>query len=64
MPGMVVTVAVKAGQKVAKGDPLLSLEAMKMETTIHAERDVVIKHIHVKTSAVVSSKDLLVEFAA
>ena len=34
MPGMVVTVAVKSGQKVAKGDPLLSIEAMKMETML------------------------------
>ncbi|MEO6352848.1 MAG: pyruvate carboxylase [Burkholderiaceae bacterium] len=64
MPGMVVTVAVKVGQKVAKGDPLVSLEAMKMETMIRAERDVVIKHLHVKPGAVVSAKDLLIEFAA
>jgi pyruvate carboxylase len=64
MPGMVVTVAVKAGQKVAKGDPLVSLEAMKMETMIRAERDVIIKHIHVKPGAVVSSKDLLMDFSA
>ncbi|WP_025916887.1 pyruvate carboxylase [Herminiimonas sp. CN] len=64
MPGMVVTVAVKPGQKVAKGDPLVSLEAMKMETMIRAERDVVIKHVHVKPGAVVSAKDLLIEFAA
>ena len=62
MPGMVVTVAVKAGQKVAKGDPLVSLEAMKMETMIRAERDGVIGHIHVKPGSVVSAKDLLIEF--
>ncbi|MES2932263.1 MAG: pyruvate carboxylase [Pseudomonadota bacterium] len=64
MPGMVVTVAVKLGQKIAKGDPLVSLEAMKMETMIRAERDVVIKHLHVKPGAVVSAKDLLMEFGA
>ncbi|MGV8898684.1 MAG: pyruvate carboxylase [Burkholderiaceae bacterium] len=64
MPGMVVTVAVKVGQKVAKGDPLVSLEAMKMETMIRAERDVVVKHVHVKPGAVVSAKDLLIEFVA
>ena len=39
MPGMVVTVAVKAGDTVAKGQKLLTLEAMKMETTLYAERD-------------------------
>ncbi|WP_136419874.1 pyruvate carboxylase [Herbaspirillum sp. ST 5-3] len=61
MPGMVVTVAVKAGQKVAKGDPLVSIEAMKMETMIRAERDAVVKHTHVKPGAVVTAKDLLIE---
>ncbi|MDP3842737.1 MAG: pyruvate carboxylase [Oxalobacteraceae bacterium] len=64
MPGMVVTVAVKAGQKVAKGDPLVSLEAMKMETMIRAERDVLVRHVHIKPGAVVSAKDLLIEFGA
>jgi pyruvate carboxylase len=62
MPGMVVTVAVKAGQKVAKGEPLVSLEAMKMETMIRAERAVVIKHVHVKSGTVVAAKDLLLDF--
>jgi pyruvate carboxylase len=61
MPGMVVTVAVKAGQKVAKGDPLVSIEAMKMETMIRAERDANVKQIHVKPGSVVSAKDLLLE---
>ncbi len=36
---------------------------MKMETMIRAERDVVIKHLHVKPGAVISAKDLLMEFA-
>jgi pyruvate carboxylase len=61
MPGMVVTVAVKAGQKVAKGDPLISIEAMKMETQIRAERDAVIRHVHIKRGATVAAKDLLIE---
>ena len=39
MPGMVVTVAVKAGDTVAKGQKLLTLEAMKMETTLYAEQE-------------------------
>ncbi|MBI1890359.1 MAG: pyruvate carboxylase [Burkholderiales bacterium] len=64
MPGMVVTVAVKAGQTVAKGDPLVSVEAMKMETMIRAERDAVIKHVHVKPGTSVSAKDLLIELAS
>ncbi|MFY8222897.1 MAG: pyruvate carboxylase, partial [Pirellulales bacterium] len=39
MPGLVVTVAVRPGDVVTKGQKLLSLEAMKMETTVYAERD-------------------------
>ncbi|MEO0318236.1 MAG: hypothetical protein RL404_1913 [Pseudomonadota bacterium] len=62
MPGMVVTVAVKAGQKVAKGDPLVSIEAMKMETMIRAEVDGVVKHVHVKPGMVVAAKDLLLNY--
>jgi biotin carboxyl carrier protein len=61
MPGMVVTVAVKPGQKVSKGAPLLSIEAMKMETMLSAERDVVIKAIHIKPGDVIAAKDLLIE---
>ncbi len=63
MPGMIVTVAVQAGQHVEKGAPLVSLEAMKMESMLHAERDGVIAHVHVKAGAVVSAKDLLIEFS-
>ena len=62
MPGMVVTVAVKAGQKVAKGDPLVSIEAMKMETMIRAEQDGEIKAVQVKPGKNVAAKDLMVEF--
>ncbi|NCW64673.1 MAG: pyruvate carboxylase [Rhodobacteraceae bacterium] len=38
MPGVVASVAVQAGQEVREGDLLLTIEAMKMETGIHAER--------------------------
>jgi pyruvate carboxylase len=61
MPGMVVTVAVKVGQKVAKGDPLLSMEAMKMETMLSAEHDAVVHAIHVRAGETVNAKDLLLE---
>jgi pyruvate carboxylase len=61
MPGMVVTVAVKPGQKIAKGDPLVSIEAMKMETMIRAEFDGMVQQVHVKPGMVVAAKDLLVE---
>ena len=61
MPGMVVTVAVKVGQKVMKGDPLLSIEAMKMETMLTAERDATINAVHVRTGETIHAKDLLLE---
>ncbi|HJU71894.1 MAG TPA: pyruvate carboxylase [Paucimonas sp.] len=63
MPGMVVTVAVKAGQKIEKGDPLVSIEAMKMETMIRAERTALVKQVHVKPGTVISAKDLLIELS-
>ena len=62
MPGMVVTVPVKAGQKVSRGATLLSIEAMKMETAVSADQDGVIKAVHVKSGDVISAKDLLIEF--
>ena len=61
MPGMVVRVAVQKGQSVAKGEPLMALEAMKMETVIAAPRDAVIKQIHVAPGLTVNTKDLLIE---
>src|SRR5690606_29740270 len=63
MPGMVVTVAAKAGQKIRAGDPLVSIEAMKMETQIRAERDGVVRAVHVKPGDTVAAHDLLIEFA-
>jgi len=63
MPGMVATVAVEAGQKVQTGDLLLTIEAMKMETAIRAERDGEIKAVTAGAGTQVDAKDLLVEFA-
>jgi pyruvate carboxylase len=63
MPGMIVTVAVKAGQPVKAGDPLVSIEAMKMESQIRAERDGTVKHVHVRPGETVAAHDLLLELA-
>ncbi len=63
MPGMVVTVSVKAGQAVRAGDPLVSLEAMKMETQIRAERDGTIRAVHVRVGETIAARDLLVELS-
>ncbi|MEO0938475.1 MAG: pyruvate carboxylase [Pseudomonadota bacterium] len=61
MPGVVASVAAQAGQKVTAGDLLLTIEAMKMETGIHAERDAVVKAVHVAPGGQIDAKDLLVE---
>jgi pyruvate carboxylase len=63
MPGVVATVAAVVGKKVKQGDLLLTIEAMKMETGIHAERDAVVKAVHVQAGSQIDAKDLLVEFA-
>jgi pyruvate carboxylase len=60
MPGLVVSVSVTAGQKVEVGDPLVSIEAMKMETVIHAGRSGVVKEIVTPVGTQVEAKDLLV----
>ena len=62
MPGVISGVTVAAGQKVAAGDVLLSIEAMKMETAIHAEADGIIAEVLVKQGDQIDAKDLLVRF--
>jgi len=62
LPGMVSQLLVKVGDKVKAGDVLLSIEAMKMETSLHAERDATIAEIFVKTGDQVDAKDLLLTF--
>jgi pyruvate carboxylase len=60
MPGTVTTVAVSAGVKVARGEVLLTLEAMKMETAVRAESDAEVAEVLVKPGEAVDLKDLLV----
>ena len=62
MPGQIATVAVTAGQEVLEGDLLMTIEAMKMETGIHADANGKVKAVHVTPGAQVDAKDLLVEF--
>ncbi len=61
MPGVVATTAVTPGQKVRHGDLLLTIEAMKMETGIHAEHDALVKTVHVQPGSQIDAKDLLIE---
>ena len=63
MPGTIVTVSVKPGQKVKRGDPLVSIEAMKMESVVRAERDMTIADVFAKKGQLVNPKDLLLTVA-
>lgn len=62
MPGQIAVVSVKEGQAVSAGDLLLTMEAMKMETGIHADRDGTVKSVLVSAGSQVDAKDLLIEF--
>ncbi len=60
MPGMVVNVAVQAGDKVTKGQSVLTLEAMKMETTLTFETAGTVGEVLVHVGSYVEAGDLLV----
>ena len=64
IPGLIAAVAVSVGHKVAKGDKLVMMEAMKMQTTVSAPIDAVVEEIHVNVGDVVESKDLLIRLRA
>lgn len=61
MPGAVASIAVTPGQKVRAGDLLLNIEAMKMETGLHCDREATVKAIHVHPGSQIEAKDLLIE---
>jgi pyruvate carboxylase len=61
LPGQVAKVFVREGEKIIKGDRVLVIEAMKMETTVSAEKSGTIKKIHVGSGDNVETKDLLIE---
>ena len=63
MPGTVATVTTAAGRKVARGEVLVTLEAMKMETAVRAEVDGEVAEVIAKPGAQVDAKDLLIVFA-
>ncbi len=62
MPGLILQVSVSEGQEVKKGDPLLILEAMKMENVIKAQGDATIKSILVKEKQSVEKNQALMQF--
>ena len=61
MPGKIVKVLCKKGQEVKQGEPLLILEAMKMENEIKSNSDGTIKTINVEEGQVIDSGHLMIE---
>ncbi len=64
LPGVVSSLSVKSGQKITRGEVLLSIEAMKMETVLHAERDGTVDELRVNVGDQVDAKDLLFSYKA
>ena len=64
IPGMITALSVSVGSKVAKGDKLVTLEAMKMQTTIYAQQDGVVAELLVATGDSAEAGDLLVKLRA
>jgi biotin carboxyl carrier protein len=62
MPGLVIEMKVKAGDSVKAGDPLLILEAMKMENIIKSPGDATIKNVKAKKGDSVEKGQVLIEF--
>ena len=63
LPGVIVTVHVRAGDRVKRGDPLLVLEAMKMKNDLLASRDATVKTVHVTVGQMAAKGQLLIEYA-
>ena len=61
MPGLVTNIKVSSGDKVEKGDPLIILEAMKMENVIAAPHDAVVKSINVTVGQAVERGFTMIE---
>jgi 3-methylcrotonyl-CoA carboxylase alpha subunit len=63
MPGKVLKILVAQGDSVAHGQPLVVIEAMKMETTLYAESAAMVKKIHVAAGAMVDHGAVMIEFS-
>jgi biotin carboxyl carrier protein len=62
MPGLIIEIKAETGKQVKKGDPLLILEAMKMENVIKSPSDGEIKSIKVKKGDSVEKNQVLIQF--
>ena len=63
MPGRIVKILVQAGDEVTRGQPLLIMEAMKMEHTIHSPRDGKIDRVAYRVDQIVEADAVLFAFA-
>jgi propionyl-CoA carboxylase alpha chain len=63
MPGLVISIDVKAGQEVKSGEGVAIVEAMKMQNIIRAERDGVIAKVNVAAGASVAADEVMIELA-
>jgi len=61
MPGMVVAILVRAGERIYRGQDLVSIESMKMETFVASPSDGRIEKIHVEPGQAVDSGDILIK---
>ena len=61
MPGKVISIMVRPGERVSAGDEVCVVEAMKMEQSIRAARDGIIKAVLVQPMDSVSKNDPLIE---
>ena len=59
MPGMISSIAVKSGQRVMKGETLFTIEAMKMELAVKADRDCKVEEIYLSAGKQVRNMDLI-----
>ena len=62
MPGLILSIEVKPGDTISKGDALLVLESMKMENVIKASSDAVIKSVQSKIGETVEKNEVLIKF--
>jgi acetyl/propionyl-CoA carboxylase alpha subunit len=62
MPGLVIDVSVKEGASIKKGDPLIVLEAMKMENILKSPVDGIIKKVNVSKGSIVEKNQVLIQF--
>jgi len=62
MPGVIMSIVVEVGQEIKKGDPLLILEAMKMENMIKSPTDGIIRSVSIEKGQSVEKGETLISF--